>query len=452
MMSAATPDAAFLRDLGGGLIMRRSRAEDRERIAAFHATTLLGPDETPPLERIRYWLLDALGGAHPTIRPDAFVFVEDTATGRIVSSVGLFATTWTYEGIPMPVGQVDVVSTDPAYRRRGLVAQQFAEVHAWSAQRGDLMQVIPGIPWYYRQFGYEFAVNLEGGRVATRADVPPSSLTLGEAEPFVFRPLAERDLPFVQTLYEAATRRSPLAVPRDEAFWRFDVFGRHDQSGLASRHVVFAAATAPEQPVGVVIFARRLWGTRLGVRLLEVAPGTPLVDVAPAVLRYLDAAGQRVAADIGKPCDGIEFELGEGHPLYDALPDALSRVVKPYAWYVRAPNLPRFLNTVAPALEARLAASPQAGYSGELALSSYRSGVKLTLAGGRITVSAYTPERVEDGDAFFPDLTFLKLLMGYRTLADLEYAYPDCSVESPAARALLPVLFPQRPSHVWDPT
>lgn len=444
------PGSAVPRDLGDGLVLRRSSLADRERIASFHANTLLAPDETPPLDRLYFWLLDMLGGEHPTGRPDDFLYVEDTASGQIVSSVALFSATWTYDGVEIPAGQPDVVSTAPEYRRRGLVAAQFAEIHDWSDRQGHLMQVIPGIPWYYRQFGYEYALNLEGGRIAYRANVP--DLPAGESDPFTLRPLTEPDIPFLADLYRQACARSLVAVPRDAAFWRFDAFGRSERSGLASEHFVIVPAGQPDAPVGVVIAARRLWGTQLGVRFLEVAPGTPMLTVAPSLLRALDALGPQAAARTDKTYDAICFELGAEHPLFDTLPSALPREIKPYAWYVRIPDLPRFLNVIAPALERRLAASPQAGWNGDLHLSFYRSGLRLHVESGRITAESWRPDHAEAGDALFPDLTFLKVLLGYRSLADVTHAYPDCIVASSAGQALLPILFPQRYTHVWDPT
>ena len=446
----AVPDESVIRDLGNGLVLRRSVAADRERIAAFHANTLLGPDETPPLDRIHYWLSDMLGGEHPTGRPGDFLYVEESGTGRIISSVGLFSATWTYNGIEIAVGQPDVVSTVPEFRRRGLVAAQFKEIHAWSERQGHLMQVIPGIPWYYRQFGYEYALNLEGGRLAYRATVP--ALPEGESEQFALRPLSRADVPFLGQLYEHACARSLVAVPRDAAFWRFDAFGRHEKSGLASDHFVIVPAGKPEDPVGAVILARRLWGSQIGVRFLEFAPGTPAVSVAPSLLRALDALASHKAASDGKPCDAILFDLGAEHPLFDAVPEALPREVKAYAWYIRVPDIPRFLNAIAPALERRLDASPEAGWSGELRLSFYRGGVSLRVSAGRVVAEAWQPGHAEDGDALFPDLTFLKVLLGYRSLTDVQYAYPDCMVTSQAAQALLPILFPQQHSHIWDPT
>jgi len=56
---------------------------------------------------------------------------------------------------------------------------------------------------------------------------------------------------------------------------------------------------------------------------------------------------------------------------------------------------------------------------------------------------------IAEGDAAFLDLTFLQLLFGYRSLEELQHAYPDCLANTDDARALLPVLFPRKASHVW---
>ena len=50
---------------------------------------------------------------------------------------------------------------------------------------------------------------------------------------------------------------------------------------------------------------------------------------------------------------------------------------------------------------------------------------------------------------WIPDLVFLKMLFGYRSLEDLEYAFPDCIVSSQEARVLLDILFPRQISQVW---
>jgi hypothetical protein len=128
------------------------------------------------------------------------------------------------------------------------------------------------------------------------------------------------------------------------------------------------------------------------------------------------------------------------------LPD----VRRPYAWYVRVPDLPDFLRHVGPALERRLAESPLGGYGGEFKLNFYRDGLRLAFEKGRLVgVGAWVPESGEWGDAGFPGLTFLQVLLGYRSLDELLHAFPDCGVGSDAARALLNSLFPKQASDVW---
>ncbi|HRE29529.1 MAG TPA: GNAT family N-acetyltransferase, partial [Anaerolineales bacterium] len=110
------------------------------------------------------------------------LIVEDTTTGQIVSTTCLIPQTWTYAGVPFEVGRPELVGTLPEYRNRGLVRRQFEVVHQWCVERGQLVQAITGIPWYYRQFGYEMTVNLSGTRIGFGMHVP--GLKNGETEPY----------------------------------------------------------------------------------------------------------------------------------------------------------------------------------------------------------------------------------------------------------------------------
>lgn len=92
--------------------------------------------------------------------PTDFAVIEDTSKeGRpIVACTCGWRHTWTYEGIPFQVGRPEMVATDPAYRHCGLIRALFEIVHARSAAQGDLVQAITGINYFYRQFGYEYAL------------------------------------------------------------------------------------------------------------------------------------------------------------------------------------------------------------------------------------------------------------------------------------------------------
>jgi len=148
----------------------------------------------------------------------------------------------------------------------------------------------------------------------------------------------------------------------------------------------------------------------------------------------------------GKALSGLQFQLGEHHPAYEANQERLPHARPPYAWYLRVPDLPGFLRTIAPALEERLAGTFAAGHSGELKLSFYRSGLRIVLERGRFAaIEPWMPVAAQDeGNAAFPDLTFLQLLFGYRTFAELRYARPDAWAADDEARGLLTALFPRQ--------
>ena len=67
---------------------------------------------------------------------------------------------------------MEFVATDEEYEGRGLVRRQFEYHHADVARRGELFQMIVGIPYFYRQFGYEYALPVPGWRTIAPGDVP----------------------------------------------------------------------------------------------------------------------------------------------------------------------------------------------------------------------------------------------------------------------------------------
>lgn len=436
----------LVRDLGDGLILRRSTPDDADALAAFNARihSDAGPDR--PDAWIAAWTRDLLGGNHPTFGTHDFTIVEDRRTGRIVSSLNLISQTWTYDGIPFGVGRPELVGTDPEYRNRGLVRAQFEEIHQWSAGRGEMLQAITGIPWYYRQFGYEMAVDLGGGRIGYLPDIP--RLKDGEDEPVHLRPATEADLPFFMQLCAESSKRYRLVCLRDEVLWRYELFGRSADN--VTRETWRVIETRDGEAIGYLSHPNRLWGTRQTLGLYELKPGVSWAAVTPSVMRYLQTIGEHNARREDKTLESIGFWLGGDHPAYHAAGDLLPRVQHPYAWYLRVPDLPGFIKRIAPSLEKRLAESDFSGHTGDLKIDFYRTGLHLRLERGRLAgVELWKPTPADRGAAAFPDLTFLQLLFGYRTLQELRYAFADCMTDRDEAAALLEAMFPKQDSDVW---
>ena len=439
----------ILQDLGDGLIMRCATPEDAEALSDFDAKihSDYGPDH--PDEGVRVWVRDLLTAPHPIFKPEDFTIVEDTRSGEIVSSLNLISQSWSYGGIEFGVGRPELVGTATEYRNRGLVRAQFEVIHQWSAARGEKVQGITGIPYYYRLFGYEMTMDLGGGRYGYNRFVPKLKET--ENEPFLIRLAQEADLPFIRELHELGSRRYLVNCVRDEAMWRYELYGKSPQN--VNRSIFLVIETTEGEPIGFLAHAPNVWGASLVATQYEIKPGIPWSLATPSVIRYLHAAGLTLKTQEGKANehDGFGFWLGREHPVYQVLHDSLPKVRRPYTWYLRLPDQVDFIRHVSPALENHLAASPYQGYTGEIRLTFYQSGLSLGIEKGRIVkVEQYLPRPFgHNGDAAFPGLTFLQLLFGYRDLEELIYAFPDCWYETETVYGLLNALFPKRPCNLW---
>jgi GNAT superfamily N-acetyltransferase len=436
-----------IRDLGDGLILRRSTPEDVERLVAFNGDLHRETGAEEPEEYVAAWTRDLMSGEHPSFDPGDFTIVEDTRSGSIVSTLCLIPQTWSYDGVRFGVGRPELVGTHLDYRGRGLIRAQIDVIHGWSEERGLQVQAITGIPYFYRQFGYEMALTLGGSRHGYKYHVP--KLKDGEEEPVCLRQAVEADLPFIAQLYEHGLLRYPVTCVWDEALWRYELLGKSQKN--VNRRELRLIETPKGEPVGFIAHAPSLWGNRMILSAYELKPGVSWLAVTPAVVRYLWATGEGWAAqDPKQEMERFVLRLGVEHPAYQVFPGGLPHLSKPYAWYLRVPDLPGFLRCLAPALERRLAGSPLAGHSGKVKISFYRSGLQLGFEAGQLAaVEPWQPTPAESGDARFPDLTFLQLLFGYRSLEELDHAFADCWASDDSARPLLDALFPKRASDVW---
>jgi len=428
------------RDLGDGLTLRWSQVDDREGIATLTSNVFRDGEDEPANAEMDTYIRALMSGDHPLITAEDFVVVEERTTGRMVACSCLFRQTWRYGGIACSVGRPELVATDPAFRRRGLIRAIFGALHDRSDGRGDLAQAITGIPYFYRQFGYEYALDLGGERYVALSDIPdapadhPDAISLREA--------TEADLPFLSALYERACTHTLVSAVIPPDYWRFQLT-TPPLSGDDWRLLIITNAAAAD--LGFLNVQPFRSGATFMVRQLEVASGTGLLGLTLPVLRQL----KRMAPTLGSykplaPVTEVNFRLGREHPWYEALGQQLApRGRPPYAWYVRLADLPRFVWHIRPVLERRLESSIMAGYSGYLRLDFYRGGLRLCFVDGKLSQAGpWQPSDSDrDNNAAFPSLVFTQLLLGYRDLDALRAAYPDVRCHEqvePLLRALFP--------------
>lgn len=418
--------------LDDGLILRAVETDrDMEKVVAINAE-IHGAAEG---QIVRRWLCEA----HPTITRGDWLFVEDPSTGQAVATLSLIPMLWRYGGCRLPVAELGFVSTRPAYRRRGLQRVLSDAFDRLALARGYTLAAIEGIPGFYGQFGYAYAVPLEGGFDLAAGQIPDAA----QDAAYVVRPARLTDVPDLQRLYDASIAALDLAALRDAALWTY-------QLSVPPTFTFYGHTSVLEvgdKVVGYLRWGDDEWSNQLKVFELAVDDGPGARERVLAALRF---AADRAHAD---DKDGVRLRLPAQHPAVTVARYLGAVDQGHYAWQMRALDPPGFMQAIGPALEERLAASVLAGYSGTLLFDLYRSRLALRFEAGRL-VEVHEP----DGEADHQPQVYarmqrqqaMQLWLGWRGREALEAWYPDFSSQE-AAHHLLDVLFPRARAYIYTP-
>ena len=438
MLKAAVFPMESIR-LDDNLILRTATPDDREEVAEFNSVVMAEPPEMTPEPEIGEWTRDLFDGVNHRVGPSDFTVVEDTATGKIVSTIVYISQVWNMGGVDVPMGMPEIVGTHPDYRRRGLIRKQFDVMHEWGNQRGHLFNTVMGIPYYYKQFGYEYALDAWGGRSTSRTALAGVLEKKDSKPPLTARDADRSDVPFVAKLDMSSRQRLFVTAARDAQILESEMFGRREGSMVAYRvRVLERDGTA----VGCYAYGVTTKRDKITVNALEIDEATNWLDATSSMLVDLKAVAEELEPADGGKCEKIEFEFGSEHPALKMFDSQFGAEKTPYAWVVRVPDVAALVSRLTPVIEKRLAESDLRAWSGDLKISFYRSGLQMKFDSGKLDAVENTgPIERHDAHALYPDLTFTKALFGQHSFTQLRDIYSDCFAHKRAHHVLQDILW-----------
>jgi hypothetical protein len=318
--------------------------------------------------------------------------------------------------VAVPAGQVELVATDRAYEGRGLVRALMAWGHERSRSRGHLLQVMIGIPYFYRQFGYAYAMPIPPWqRLGTVPDTPTG---------VEVRRATLADIPAMDRLQADAQGGADVWMPHSPACWRWVVERDGSEQWVAVRagEVVGVARVVPGEEADDATLVAELAAADDDAALAIVAP----------------AAGGGVAEAGG----GVEVQRRASTP--SALDGLLAAPEQPLEWYYgRVERLGPLLTHLAPVLQARLQAAGLGDRDHEVLLSSWRAHVRFAVgpSGFRLLAEGGQEQApIHQGGSGVPPDALAPLLLGPHGAVGLEARLPDCLLGE--QRELMAALFP----------
>jgi len=416
---------SYRQELDNGLVLKTATSEeDIQRVAECH-NVVFGEEEDVGEMCRRLFLY------HPRTQYSDLIFVEDEKTGEVVSSLCLIPWQWRYEDVTLKAGEMGIVGTKEKYRRRGLIRAQVDYLKEKLAERGFHLSHIQGIGYFYRQFGYEYTLPLQGGYRVELHRVP--ELKEDEKPDFTCRLAIAADLPIMKRLYHEAAQDLGISACRDDAIWEYLLEHSPNTDTACEGWVV---EDADKKVIGY--FRIEKHGFSPGVNVNEVSRLS--YNAALAVLRQL----KKLATEREKPY--IRLVLPRNCVLMQAALYHGAHDIGTYAWQIHIPDMARLLSAIGPVLERRLAESPFSGLTEEVKLNFYREAVALNFVDGKIKKVQKLDSA--DGSICVPPRAAVPLVLGYRSREELGDSWPDLSMP-PKEAYLIDILFPKMASHIY---
>ncbi len=436
-MQKTIRDGLILRSLSVGPL------EDRAGLKSLYHEVFRDEMDDWELPEDDVWVDTLLSGGHPTVTDDDIWIVVDPAKdNKVVSSVLLIPQVWHYETIELPVGRPELVVTSPDYRHRGLVRELFNACHERSESLGHIMQGITGIPHYYRRFGYTMAVELDRFATIPLAAVP--KLKDDQKAHYSLRVATEADYPKMAKWDAYVAPHFTLSTVNQPDYWPYYLKN--------PKNSVQVIADSAGDAIGYVALGRWADSEWVNCNTYVVNDKTSLLATYDDVLR-----GIKTHAESTWP-DNTPVYIGFSAGQLPALSTLISRTGpanvtrRPYAWYIRVADLPRFINHIKPVLEQRLVNSAAHRYTGSLEIHFYDlTGIRIQFKEGCIeSVEPYKIHKPADEftcDAAFAYDTFLDVLFGHRNFDQIRSVLTETWANR-KAEVLLDILFPLKPSRI----
>lgn len=416
--------SVYQESIGEGMILRTVRDErDIDRYTTFHATYE---------KEVEGIICNYLLHHHPEISYDDFLLVEDEHTGKVVSTVCLIPWHCHYEDVTMEVAMLEMVFTHPEYRHRGYIRAQINRFHQMVNKRHFDLSIIQGIPYYYRQYGYTYAIDLQGADSLPAWLIP--NLHDSEQYPYKLRKAVADDAPILARLYQESMTAVQLHIFRNLDYWQFLL-----------QWMQYPVQVVEDQrygrTVGYVCIDKQT--NNKSPRILESAITNQ--DIGMFILRQLKAEGAR-EIQLGGPQTNTLVQIGRSFG---------STPLPAHQWLLRIPDIAGLLSKISPVLEHRIATSAFAGFTGDICINLFREASMLHFKQGKLLkVDSVgfvdTSMGADGGDLRIPLDGFVRLVFGYRQLDEMRDVWPDIGVKS-ESRYLINVLFPKMTSFFCMP-
>ncbi|MBD3215711.1 MAG: GNAT family N-acetyltransferase [Candidatus Lokiarchaeota archaeon] len=347
---------------------------------------------------------------HPNRKDHIWFYIENEENDRIISSGVLFPEMWDFEGINIPICEMGFVATAEDSRDQGLFSMINRCYEKVMRERGYLLSVIRGVPFFYRRYGYEFAIPLDYGYKISYKNIPES-----ENYDIRIRRALEADIDNLKNLYNQWAEKYSITQKFNTKSFIYKY--------LNDKYTEFQFRTyvlEEEKEVQAFFCVGGYFGTE------HVIMQTSAMTCRQ-ILRMLDFWKNECKKQNNLKENAILILNPPNSELTKFVLSLGAKRENKWRWQIKIPNLKKFFDAIRPLMERRITNSIFQDVDKILKMSNYRENVHICFRNGgikQIELRKGFPEE-PDYDLKVPNSHLTQIILGSKKIQEIESIITD---------------------------
>ena len=361
---------------------------------------------------------------HPEMKKEHFFTVKQGE--KVVAGLLLIPQVWKLGELELKVAEMGCVGTDPEHRRKSLQQVLNDEFDGYSKEHDFDLCALAGIPFFYRQFGYQYAVQLDYSTEISLDKIPEqkTEIQLGD--------FTEEHITNADILLKKLQERYLIHSVRSEEIWEMQ-----QKTGTYGADPFQTAALYREESfVGYYRYSADQENKSFNIKELAFDEKVTPEELASVIRAHASSLGSIT----------VTTKLSHQDKFSSYLISLGADTNTPYAWQVKILDFTKFLRKLGPVLEQRIENSEFIGINKELTMNFWKFAVKMKIEDGKVAgIEKMYGE--EDRAIGWNPYAFIQLALGYKGRKELEEMYPDFRVRGDVG-GLIDVMFPKQPGYI----
>lgn len=372
-------------------------------------------------------LAEAMLNHLPGTKPEYWFTAEEVSTGKLCAGLTLIPWHLKLEGIDLKTAEMGIVGTLEEHRNKGLIRKLSEKFDETCHDEEYDIQIIQGVPGFYHNLGYHYALPLDN-----HINLPLHAVSNSEKK-YSIRQSGREEIPYLAEQDELFNKRFMISSTRSREHWEY-IFSHGLETEYASE-IYILENTDSGSTTEKYYFRINLMGFGTGLIVSEVSE-----EISEEALSSMLAFLKDLAIKQDKPY--LRFNVPVSSPA--ALKAFSLGAVKTgiYGWQIKITDRIKFLNKIRPLLEKRIRLSRFKNFTGNFCLDMYRHKINLLWENGKLKDIS----TIESDAALTLSITedlFVPLCLGYRSVDEIRYLRHDLYYENQTAGELAKIIFPK---------